>query len=259
MPRLPKDTTTTKNTTTTAAAPAAAVAVAPVEVATPAPAPAPATDAAPTKQRRSKQEKSESKSAAAPAPATEPVAPVVTGNDATDVEPRVPRVAPTRESLMAEFSELLSLVDAEITRLRDQGDKSSQTRFLRTTVQRRMKVLQAATARVLRHKTPSARRNNNSGFLKPVNISSDIAKFTGLDPKSQHSRVDVTKFLCKYIEEKKLQNPADRRQINADPALAKLLNYDSKNGKALTYYHMQSLLKNHFSKPAVAPAPTASQ
>lgn len=258
MPRLPKDTTTnTKNST------AAAAVVAPAATPEVAAAPAVVADAAPVKQRRSKQEKSDSKSAAATTPAAEvAAAPAATAADATaeatESEPRAPRVAPTRESVMAEFSELLSLVDAEITRLRDQGDKSSQTRFLRTTVQRRIKVLQAATARVLRHKAPSARRNNNSGFLKPVNISSDIAKFTGLDPKSQHSRVDVTKFLCKYIEEKKLQNPSDRRQINADPALAKLLAYDSKSGKPLTYYHMQSLLKNHFSKPAV-PAQTAAQ
>jgi len=250
MPRLPKDTTTTtKNTTTPAAA-------APVAAAVEAPAAEVVTPAA--KPRRAKQDKSESKSPEAKKPVeTTSAPPADASTTEVESEPRAPRVAPTRESVMAEFSELLSLVDGEITRLRDQGDKSSQTRFLRTTVQRRIKVLQAATARVLRHKAPSARRNNNSGFLKPVNISSDIAKFTGLDSKSQHSRVDVTKFLCKYIEDKKLQNPADRRQINADPALAKLLGYDSKNGKPLTYYHMQSLLKTHFSKPPQPPVPSA--
>lgn len=158
------------------------------------------------------------------------------------------RVVPTREIVMTDFSEILSLVDAEIDRLREGADKTHSAKFLRQ-LHRRLRSLQSNTARVLKHKAPSARRNNNSGFLKPVNISGDIAKFTGLDPKTQHSRVDVTKFLCKYIKDKNLQNPEDKRQIRADPALTKLLNYDAKTGEPLTYYHMQKLMKSHFTKP----------
>lgn len=240
MPRQTKD-TQSKNTV------AAQETTATVQVASATPAETPAV----APKRRSPKASSPAPQESSPAPVqvSAPVASSDSENgDAGDTS-RAPRVAPTRESVMAEFSELINLVETEIARLRDQGDKSSATRFLRTVVQKRVRSLQASTARVLRHKAPSARRNNNSGFLKPVNISADIAKFTGLDPKSQHSRVDVTKFLCKYISDKNLQNPDDRRQINADPALAKLLGYDTKAGKPLTYYHMQSLLKNHFSKP----------
>ena len=160
------------------------------------------------------------------------------------------RVQPTRESVMADFSEMTNLLETEVERLREGSGNASYTKFLRAEL-RRVKALQSATARVLKHKTPSARHNNNSGFMKPVAISPEIAKFTGLDHKSQHTRVDVTKFLCNYIKEKNLQNPSDKRQINADPALAKLLNFDSKtSAKPLTYYHMQSLLKPHFVKLA---------
>jgi chromatin remodeling complex protein RSC6 len=176
-----------------------------------------------------------------------PAAVVPAAEDVVEGESKT-RVVPTRDSVMTDFSEILSLVDAEIERLRDGSDKPNSAKFLRQ-MNRRLRSLQGNTARILKHKAPSARRNNNSGFLKPVNISGDIAKFTGLDPKTQHSRVDVTKFLCKYIKDKNLQNPADKRQINADPALSKLLNYDSKTtGEPLTYYHMQRLLKNHFTK-----------
>ena len=176
------------------------------------------------------------------APKTEEVA-----QEAAEGETKT-RVVPTRDSVMTDFSEILSLVDAEIERLREGADKTHSAKFLRQ-LHRRLRSLQSNTARVLKHKTPSARRNNNSGFLKPVNISGDIAKFTGLDPKTQHSRVDVTKFLCKYIKDKNLQNPEDKRQIRADPALTKLLNYDAKTGEPLTYYHMQKLMKSHFTKP----------
>jgi len=189
---------------------------------------------------------------AAEAPAAEPakteeVPKEEVAQEAAEGETKT-RVVPTRESVMTDFSEILSLVDGEIERLREGADKTHSAKFLRQ-LHRRLRSLQSNTARVLKHKTPSARRNNNSGFLKPVNISGDIAKFTGLDPKTQHSRVDVTKFLCKYIKDKNLQNPEDKRQIRADPALTKLLNYDAKTGEPLTYYHMQKLMKSHFTKP----------
>ena len=152
---------------------------------------------------------------------------------------------------MAEFSELLSILDTQIAQGRDSTDKTNGVRNLRT-VAKRLRQLQASAARVLRQKQPSARKNNNSGFLKPVKISNEMAKFTGLDPSGLHSRVDVTKFLCKYVKDKDLQKPSDRREILADPALAKLLKYDAKTAeKPLTYYHIQSLLKNHFVKPEV--------
>lgn len=213
--------------------------------------PVPEVQPVPAPTRKSRKAPVVSVSEAEPVVSTSPqveVAPAAVAEEPAPQLADTSRTVHTRESVMADFSELTSLVEAEIERLRESSDKSTMTKFLRTVVLRRLKSLQSATARVLKHKAPSARRNNNSGFLKPVNISPEIAKFTGLDPKSQHSRVDVTKFLCKYIADKNLQNPADKRQINADPALTKLLNYDSKGEKPLTYYHMQSLLKNHFNR-----------
>jgi chromatin remodeling complex protein RSC6 len=182
-----------------------------------------------------------------PAPHTDDTP--TTGEETTTQRP--PRTVPTRDGLMTSFSELLSILDQQTTQLREGSDKASNNiRFLRS-VTKRVRELQASSARLLRQKQPSQRKNNNSGFLKPVKISAEMAKFTGLDPATLHSRVDVTKFICNYIADKNLQNPSDRRQINADPALAKLLGHDAKKSeKALTYYHMQSLLKNHFTKSA---------
>lgn len=214
--------------------------------------------ASPKRKSAAKQASSPPPPVAETQPVTAPVVqepvetPATATNESETVEEhtRAPRTSPTRESVMAEFGELLNILETEVARLRELGDKSSASfsRFLRNTVQKRLRSLHTSTARVLKHKAPSARKNNNSGFLKPVTISADIAKFTKLDPKQQHSRVDVTKYLCKYIAENNLQNPENRRIINADPALSKLLGYDSKDEKPLTYYHMQSLLKNHFTK-----------
>ena len=86
------------------------------------------------------------------------------------------------------------------------------------------------------------------GFLKPVLISSDMAKFTGWDPKTPTTRVQITRQLCQYIKDKNLQNPQDRREIIADDKLTKLLKYDAEKDPPLTYYRMQSYMKGHFLK-----------
>jgi upstream activation factor subunit UAF30 len=236
MPRVTKS--SQKSTDATAAAPAV---VAPVV--TPAPV---VVDSTPKKSTRVKKDTVVPVVVTPPAPVATPVVDV-----SDDVLDSKSRAVHTRDSIMADFAELISLLDTEVNRLRDSSDKNSGVKFLRA-VTRRVKVLQAASARVMKQKQPSARKNNNSGFLKPVPISAEIAKFTGLQADQLHSRVEVTKYLCQYIKEHNLQNPADKRQIVADPALSKILNYDSKKeDKPLTYYRLQSLLKNHFPPAAV--------
>ena len=233
MPRVTKST----QKSTDVAAPAPAVAV-PAVVVTPA-----VADSTPAK-KTSRTKNATLVSAPAPVVATPAVAEVA--EESLDKA----RAVHTRDTIMADFSELINLLDTEVARLRDSSDKNSGVKFLRG-ITRRVKVLQAASARVMKQKQPSARKNNNSGFLKPVQISSEMAKFTGLPADQLHSRVEVTKYLCQYIKEHNLQNPSDKRQIVADPALSKILNYNSKtDDKPLTYYRLQSLLKNHF--PAAA-------
>jgi chromatin remodeling complex protein RSC6 len=91
-------------------------------------------------------------------------------------------------------------------------------------------------------------RITNSGFPKPVNISSEMAKFTGWNPEEPHSRVEVTKYICDYIKENNLQNPADRREIQPDSKLQKLLGLKNKEDEGLKYYSLQTHLKKHFVK-----------
>ena len=227
---MPRPTKSTQKSTESATVVAPAPVVAPV-AATPA-----------KKSVRSSKKEEE---VVAPAPVVDVVEPT------EDAETKT-RVVPTRESVMTEFAELVNVLEAEVSRLRDSTDKNSGVKFLRG-VTRRIKALQTSTARVVKQKQPSARKNNNSGFLKPVQISESIAKFTGLPADQLHSRVEVTKHLCQYIKEKNLQNPADKRQIVADPALSKILGYDAKkDDKPLTYYRLQSLLKNNNHFPATA-------
>lgn len=160
------------------------------------------------------------------------------------------RRVPTKESLPAEFDELVAVVQEEIERLRKSTGKQKGVKFLRS-LNKRIKTLRSHSVRVMKQKHKTNRTNNtNSGFLKPVQLSKEMAKFTGWDHNEPRSRVDVTKYICNYIRENNLQNPEDRRQILADKKLANLLGYDSKSDdKPLTYYRIQTYMKKHFSNP----------
>lgn len=163
------------------------------------------------------------------------------------------RVVPTRDSVLESFDEIITLVDKEIETLRDSSNKIKGVKFLRT-LGKKLKTLKAHSTRIISKRVPSQRKSgsNTSGFLKPVPISKDIAKFAGWGPSDKKSRVEVTKLLCNYIRENKLQNEKDKRQIKPDSKLAKLLNYDEKTStEPLTYFRLQSLLKHHFPKQDV--------
>ena len=160
---------------------------------------------------------------------------------------RKKRIVPSKESVIDEFDVLINIINDEIERLRSSTDKHKGIKFLRS-VNKRVKTIKTHSSRVMKKKNKTRRINNsNSGFLKPVRISKEMGKFTGWDNKELRSRVDVTKYICKYIKENNLQNPEDRREINPDNKLKKLLGYDRKvDGNPLTYYRIQSYMKKHF-------------
>lgn len=196
---------------------------------TPAPQPA-AVQAAPKKARK------------------EPVA-VVEDETVADesTSTKVVRHVPTRETVEQEFNELVASIDEEINKLRESSTKSKGVKFLRT-VNKRIKTLRAHALRVSKQKQTVRRNNNNSGFLKPVSISKELANFTGWGENEMKSRVDVTKYICNYIREHNLQDETDKRKIRVedDPKLKKLLKFDGKDKKPLTYYSLQTYLKSHF-------------
>ena len=160
------------------------------------------------------------------------------------------RHIPTKESIIECFDELVDVIDEEIKRLRESSGKCKGVKFLRS-LAKNIKTVRGYSVRVMKQKQKSNRKNNtNSGFLKPVHISNDMAKFTGWNQDELKSRVDVTKYICKYIRDNNLQNPDDRRQIVADKKLSKLLDFNSeKDDKPLTYYRIQTYMKKHFTNP----------
>jgi hypothetical protein len=156
------------------------------------------------------------------------------------------KLVATKESVLEHFGCMLEDVEAKLLHYRETKERGEHVKFLRG-LAKRMKNLRTKTTRVIGKKSVKRRSNGQSGFLKPVAISKEMAKFTGWVPAELKSRVDVTKFICNYIKEHDLQNPQDKREIFPDAKLHKLLNIKSGD-PPLTYYRIQSYMKHHFNQ-----------
>lgn len=155
----------------------------------------------------------------------------------------------TIEDLNAQYDNLLQKIEDEILKLKETTSKQKGIKFLRS-VGKDLKMLKRKTQTLSKKKRVVNRKTNaNSGILKKVSISKDMAKFAGWNEDDKCSRVDVTKYICNYIKENNLQNPSDRRQIIPDSKLQKLLKFNpKKTTEPLRYYSLQTYLTQHFPK-----------
>jgi len=156
-----------------------------------------------------------------------------------------------KESIINSFDDLIQAVENEIEALRENGNakngRVNGVKFLRI-ANKKLKTIRSQSNRLMKTRKKNTDRSNgqNSGFLKEVPISKELYEFTGWEPDTLASRVQVTKFICNYIKENDLQNPSDRRQINPDKKLAKLLDIKVNSKTPLKYYSIQTHLKPHF-------------
>ena len=83
-----------------------------------------------------------------------------------------------------------------------------------------------------------------SVFAKPGPVSDELRKFLGLGSDELIARTEVTKKITEYCKEHSLQKEEDKRTINVDTALRKLLRL--KKGDELTFFNLQKYMKIHY-------------
>ncbi len=84
------------------------------------------------------------------------------------------------------------------------------------------------------------KRKPNPAFMKPMKISEELAKVVGSNPLP---RTEVTKELWAYIKKNKLQDPVNKRDINADANLKAVFG----GIKKVTMFEMTKLVSKHLS------------
>lgn len=80
----------------------------------------------------------------------------------------------------------------------------------------------------------------NAAFMKPMTISPELAVVIGAGPMP---RAEVVKKLWEYIKKNNLQDPTNKRNINADENLKKVF-----GGKeTVNMFEMTKLVSKHLS------------
>uniref|UniRef100_A0A6C0L243 DM2 domain-containing protein n=1 Tax=viral metagenome TaxID=1070528 RepID=A0A6C0L243_9ZZZZ len=161
-----------------------------------------------------------------------------------EVETKVVEPTPVQEPVEDES------YDAEFTELRDQLRSAGeiikslvgQVNRLEKRVSRDRKVMQkkmkGRAKRVVDPNKPP------SGFAKPGPISDELRAFLKLPKDELIARTEVTKKITEYCKANNLQKQEDKRTIQVDSALKKLLRL--KKGDELTFFNLQKYMKVHY-------------
>ena len=83
-------------------------------------------------------------------------------------------------------------------------------------------------------------RKANAAFMKPLQPDNALAEVVGSKPLP---RTEITKRLWVYIKKNKLQNPKNRRNIDADETLKPIFN----GKKQVSMFEMTKLVAQHVS------------
>ncbi len=96
----------------------------------------------------------------------------------------------------------------------------------------------AAKKAAAKKKSPAAKRKPNAAFMKALTPSASLAAVIGDKPLP---RTEVTKKIWDYIKKNKLQDAANRRNINADDKLKAVFN----GKKQVSMFELTKLVNSH--------------
>lgn len=113
-----------------------------------------------------------------------------------------------------------------------------------------IKMLEKKTVRDIKLAYKSKKKSKGvrkpSGFVKPAQISNELANFLNQPHGTELARTEVTKVINAYIRENNLQDPTNGRKILPDKKLTELLNVKKEDD--LTYFNLQRYMSPHFAK-----------
>jgi len=213
------------------------------------PAPAAAAPAAPAAKKEKKV-----------AAKTEVTVPVVTAAtsaapavaEAAVVATPVSSAAPTTLEIVERIRELRARLSADLKAIvADTLAAAKSTAREVKDARRRKRVRKDVSEMTAEEKEAHELRRSKNAFLKPRDLSAELCAFMGLPAGSQRSQTDVTKFVSSYVKSHGCFDPANKRRIVPDGVLSRLLKATDAE-KPITYLNLQSYLKVHFPKAAVA-------
>jgi chromatin remodeling complex protein RSC6 len=117
-------------------------------------------------------------------------------------------------------------------------------------IQQQLRVLEKTVKKQIKGLKKNATKNKNkgnrkpSGFAKPSKVTNELCKFMNKKEGTEIARTEVTRALCSYIKEHKLENKENSKIIAPDDKLKTLLGIEE--GQELTYFTIQKFMNKHF-------------
>uniref|UniRef100_A0A6C0B4J4 DM2 domain-containing protein n=1 Tax=viral metagenome TaxID=1070528 RepID=A0A6C0B4J4_9ZZZZ len=157
-----------------------------------------------------------------------------------------------RENLDNEFKILLALNDEIILR-------SNKITMLLKEMHKiypyEIRSIQRQTEIKLENLIKSGTKISKHKFDKPMKLSDDLYSFLNMEISDENlmTRIDVVGKISKYIRDKKLQNPSNRKLFNLDDNLKELFNIncgkvnesESESESSYTYNNINKFIQHH--------------
>ena len=154
-------------------------------------------------------------------------------------KPNKPTSEEQTDELYAQFTGIVSglnLVKVQISSLQQ------NLKQLEKSVKKQMKGIKKEVVK----KNKSNGDRKPSGFAKPSKVTKELCNFMNKEEGTEIARTEVTKALCCYIKENKLENTGNSKIITPDIKLKELLGLE--DGQELTYFTIQKFMNKHFVK-----------
>ena len=179
------------------------------------------------------------------APVSAPVATPVTTT--TTVTTTTATEVPIATATETTFSDEVASLQKELKAVRDAA--SAALDVLKRVVKRAAQDVKEARKNKRRARAEPAEGEvrKPSNFEKPVPITDELSVFLGGGKNNQMSRKDVNSAIHKYIKDKGL---GKGQVVTPDTPLRKLLGVAESDN--LTIFNIQTYMKRHYIKPAVA-------
>ena len=148
-------------------------------------------------------------------------------------------------------TDLPTNMEKMMTSLAEVNTQLSDMREHFVALEKKAKKLTHAIELVVRKEMKNVAKNKKErkpcGFAVSTKVTPEMSDFMGRPHGELISRIEITKYLNKYIKEQNLEHPDNKQIIVPDDKLWIILGDDARNDR-ITHFTIQKYLNKHFVK-----------
>lgn len=148
-----------------------------------------------------------------------------------------PELPTNMEKMMASLAE----VNAQLSDMREQFN------VLDKKAKKLTHAIELVVRKEMKNVTKNKKERKPCGFAVSTKVTPEMSDFMGKPHGELISRIEITKYLNKYIKEQNLEHPDNKQIIVPDEKLWSILGNEALNDR-ITHFTIQKYLNKHFIK-----------